>query len=128
MPSFARIFQQHLGLWERLKHQLSLSKLHFMSTTTKKSRPTPIDISRAAIYPTKEKTATISAKRPFMKLEESGTGKPLGSLDQRFEMGDLQSVETHIKGEKHGTVHDDGICLRHDLEHTWSPMNAAKIT
>ena len=60
---------------------------------------------------------------PFVHLESIVSEEVIVNSASRFEMNNLKSMKTLIKGGQGESVDEDGIHLKHDLEHTRSAID-----
>lgn len=124
MPAFARMLHQHLPPWKQFKSRFSFRSV---SSHTKSSKWFPsilVEGSTAARSGVEENKMPYNSATPFADRERT-TAEENGMTAPHFEMDKLKSVKTYIKGGQRGNVDEDGIYLKHDLEHTWSPTDSA---
>lgn len=68
---------------------------------------------------------TYNSEAPFVNLERRTAEDNIMSSTPDFEMENLKTVKTFIKAGRRKNMDEDGIYLKHDLEHTWSPTESA---
>ena len=72
-----------------------------------------------------ENEVASNSRTPFVTIESRTAEGNAASPIPHFERDTCESVKPFIKGGGGGNVDEDGLYLKHDLEHTWSPMNSA---
>lgn len=124
MPAFARMLHHHLPPWKQLKSRFSFRKSSSQTESSKRSWPTLVKGSAAAKTRLEEKKMPYNSRTPFVDIERSAAEGNGAISGPHFEMDNLKSVKTYIKGGQRGNVDEDGIYLKHDLERTWSSIDS----
>ena len=118
MPSLAGMMRHHLPPWEMIRARLP--HRHFGLGNGGSSRIYFRLFGRAqSIQPNSGKPKTSESSGMTLRYEGQRKPGPKGSsLLPSFELGSLSSVKTFIYSGRHNYVDEDGIHLKHNVEHS----------